>query len=63
MRVYLDTQLLTPDRPPLLCLTPESDADRETLELLYATVVHAGFGRDPNSGALTHIEFAMEKSQ
>lgn len=62
MRVYLDTHPLTPGRQPWLCMQPESDADRETLEQLYTTVIYAGFGRDPQSGALTHMEITLEKS-
>ena len=60
MRVYLDTHPLMPGRQPWLCMHPESDSDRSTLETLYSTVVVAGFGRDPQTGDLVHMEIALE---
>lgn len=56
MRVSYLRKILPDDQPPHLHLVPENDRDRRTCERLFLFGVTCGFGRDPDSGEIVHIQ-------
>lgn len=62
MFVKLIVPVLPGDPPCHLHLEPESDADRKTLEKLLERGLTCGFGREPTTSALVHVQVKVAAS-